>query len=148
MKDDKIKGFRIGIDDYITKPFDGDELYCRIMAIVNRVNQGNLKQAGGIRIEIGKYSFYPGGQCLKDRDKEIRLTIKESKILCMLASHINELVSREDIMKEVWGEYDYYTGRSLDVFISKIRNYLKQDPSIKIITIPTSGYILEIKNNS
>ncbi|NSW93860.1 MAG: response regulator transcription factor [Bacteroidales bacterium] len=147
MKEDKIKGFRIGIDDYVTKPFDEDELYCRILAIINRANQGNLKPAGTIKIDIGKYSFHPSNQLLKAGDRETRLTIKETRILCMLASRPNELVSREEIMKEVWGEYDYYTGRSLDVFISKIRNYLKQDTSIRITTIPTAGYILEIRKN-
>lgn len=148
MKEDKLKGFRIGIDDYVTKPFDEDELYCRIQAIINRTNQGNTKPAGSLRMEIGKYSFYPANQLLKTPDNETRLTIKESRILCMLAFHINELVSREEILKEVWGEYDYFTGRSLDVFVSKIRNYLKQDAGIKITTIPTAGYILEVKKNS
>ena len=73
-----------------------------------------------------------------------RMTIKESKILNMLASSANSIVTREEIMIDVWGEADYYTGRSLDVFISKLRSYLRRDPSVRIVTIPTLGYKLEI----
>ena len=144
MKDDKIKGFRLGIDDYVTKPFDEDELYCRIMAIINRTYSAG-KILNKTRINIGKYTFDPANQLLQTGKISYRLTLKETQILNKLAASINSIVRREDIMNEVWGDSDYYTGRSLDVFISKIRNYLKDDHNIKITTIPTIGYILEVK---
>lgn len=144
MKEDKIKGFRLGIDDYITKPFDEDELYCRILAIMNRVSQGVSARGENITFKIGRYIFDPSNQLLALGNKSRRLTLKENLILCKLANSINNIVSRGEIMNEVWGDSDYYTGRSLDVFISKIRNYLKDDNGIKITTIPTIGYILEV----
>jgi DNA-binding response OmpR family regulator len=144
MKDDKIRGFRLGIDDYITKPFDEDELYCRIMAIINRINSPGKTRKESC-INIGKYTFDPANQLLKIKSTSQRLTLRESKILGKLAFSANNIVSREEIMKDIWGETDYYTGRSLDVFISKIRTCLKDDPDVKITTIPTVGYILEVR---
>lgn len=78
-------------------------------------------------------------------DNSQRMTIKESKILSLLAASLNNIVTRDEIMIDVWGDTDYYTGRSLDVFISKLRSYLKRDPSVRIVTIPTLGYKLEIE---
>ncbi|HRR94394.1 MAG TPA: response regulator transcription factor [Bacteroidales bacterium] len=147
MKEDKIKGFRLGIDDYVTKPFDEDELYCRIMAIMNRVQQGGPAKGDSTFLKIGRYTFDPANQLLALGSNTRRLTLKENKILCKLAGSMNNIVSREEIMNEVWGSSDYYTGRSLDVFISKIRNYLKEDHSLKITTIPTIGYILMVEKN-
>jgi len=145
QKEDKIKGFRIGVDDYITKPFDEEELLYRIMAIQNRIKQGSDISNGNNHIKIGKYYFDGLNQVLFiDKDSR-RLTIKESNILKLLSNSMNNLVKREEIMISIWGESDYYTGRSLDVFISKLRSYLKDDPDVVITTIPTVGYILEIK---
>lgn len=150
MKEDKLKGFRIGIDDYVTKPFDEDELLFRIQSILRRVNpeQSNKEK---LVYKLGKISFYVQNQELKignlsaDRqDKSKRLTSKESKILAILAKSKNNIVSRDEIMTEVWGETDYFIGRSLDVFISKIRRHLQPEPKIKIETIPTVGVILNI----
>ncbi|MFO7621820.1 MAG: response regulator transcription factor [Bacteroidales bacterium] len=142
MKEDKIKGFSMGVDDYITKPFDEEELLYRIRAILKRSNPIPESPGNGACLAIGKYSFDPPNQSLALNDSTQRLTLKESRILQKLATSANNLVTREEIMIDVWGESDYYTGRSLDVFISKIRNYLKNDPGIKITTIPTVGYIL------
>ncbi|TAL80104.1 MAG: response regulator transcription factor [Bacteroidetes bacterium] len=146
FKEDKIKGFRIGVDDYITKPFDEEELLYRIRAIMNRIKQGSGTGSNGSLIKIGKFEFDCLNQILHFDNKQRRLTLKESRILQLLGNSKNNLVKREEIMIDVWGESDYYTGRSLDVFISKIRGYLKDDPTISIITIPTVGYTLEIKN--
>lgn len=146
LKEDKIKGFRIGIDDYITKPFDEDELLYRIKAILNRI-KGKPEKAESRSLDlIGKFEFDSNNQLLIDGRDTRRLTLKESRILKMLSSSKNNLVKREEIMIDAWGDSDYYTGRSLDVFISKIRSYLKSDSSISITTIPTVGYILEIKD--
>jgi DNA-binding response OmpR family regulator len=143
MKEDKIKGFRIGIDDYITKPFDEEELLYRVKAILSRTKQP-ISQAGKKATHtIGNYSFDNSNQLLVINNRSQRLTIKESKILALLCNQQENLVKREEIMIAVWGDSDYYTGRSLDVFISKLRSYLRDDPSVKITTIPTVGYILE-----
>jgi DNA-binding response OmpR family regulator len=144
MKEDKIKGFRIGIDDYITKPFDEEELLYRVKAILSRTRQSNNAAARKSVIQIGKYEFEPSKQQLSINNNTQRLTLKESQILILLSNRINDLIKREEIMISVWGESDYYTGRSLDVFISKLRNYLKNDPDVKITTIPTVGCILEV----
>ncbi|TFH36286.1 MAG: response regulator transcription factor [Bacteroidia bacterium] len=149
MREDKIRGFRIGVDDYITKPFDEEELLCRIEAIMNRVRPGNVNNGtnkNDTAIDIGNYRFDPANQMLAIDERMQRLTLKESKVLCKLGLSKNKLVKREDIMTDIWGEADYYKGRSLDVFISKIRSYLKYDSSIRITTIPTVGYILEEKS--
>jgi DNA-binding response OmpR family regulator len=146
LKEDKIKGFRIGVDDYITKPFDEEELLYRIKAIMNRIKQNPGTEKNGKLIKIGKYEFDSLNQILICDNTPRRLTLKESRIMSLLSNSKNNLIKREEIMLDIWGESDYYTGRSLDVFISKIRGYLKNDPEISIITIPTVGYILEIKN--
>jgi DNA-binding response OmpR family regulator len=143
MKEDKIKGFRIGIDDYITKPFDEEELLYRVKAILSRTIQSVNQQAKKAVVTIGKYSFDHSNQQLSIKNKSQRLTLKESRILSLLCNQLNNLVKREEIMISVWGDSDYYTGRSLDVFISKLRSYLREDSAIKITTIPTVGYILE-----
>jgi DNA-binding response OmpR family regulator len=144
LKEDKIKGFRLGIDDYITKPFDEEELLYRIKAILNRVRQENVVEIPNLQ-SVGRFNFDQINQLLIDGENSRRLTLKESMILGLLIRSKNNLVKREDLMTEVWGDSDYYTGRSLDVFVSKIRSYLKTDPEINIVTIPTVGYILEIK---
>jgi len=141
MKDDKIKGFRIGVDDYITKPFDEEELLYRIKAIMNR-SKPVENASSNIIFKIGSFEFDPENQVIINNGKSRRLTLKESRILKLLAGSVGNLVKREEIMIEVWGESDYYTGRSLDVFVSKIRGYLREDSSISITTIPTVGYIL------
>jgi DNA-binding response OmpR family regulator len=146
LKEDKIKGFRLGIDDYLTKPFDEEELLYRIKAILNRANI-NEREKRFNPVKLGQYEFDRTNQTLKFKNKCQRLTLKESNILGLLFNSINNLVKREEIMINVWGESDYYIGRSLDVFISKLRSYLKDDTSIRITTIPTVGYILEMKQS-
>lgn len=143
LKEDKIKGFRLGIDDYITKPFDEEELLYRIKAILGRANYAKATNGNLTQLQIGKFHFDPLNQLLICDSITQRITLKESKILQKLTLSKNNLVTREEIMIDVWGESGYYTGRSLDVFISKIRGYLKNDAAIKITTIPTVGYILE-----
>lgn len=145
MREDKIKGFRIGVDDYITKPFDEEELLYRIRAIINRTKQGSDKKNDGHLFNIGKFEYDGLNQLLTYNKNTRRLTLKESRILGLLINSKNNLVRREDIMIAIWGDSDYYTGRSLDVFISKLRSYLKNDPEVSITTIPTVGYILEEK---
>lgn len=147
LKEDKIAGFRLGVDDYITKPFEEEELLYRIRAVLNRTTQSGPATPQGLDvIGIGQFSFDPQNLMLTHGGNSQRLTIKESKILNILAASVNNIVTREEIMIDVWGEADYYTGRSLDVFISKLRSYLRRDPSVRITTIPTLGYKLETEN--
>jgi DNA-binding response OmpR family regulator len=95
-------------------------------------------------IMVGQYEFDQANQVLRFKNRCQRLTLKESNIMGLLCGSKNNIVKREEIMLTVWGDSDYYTGRSLDVFISKLRGYLKEDSSIKITTIPTVGYILDV----
>lgn len=145
MKEDKIKGFGFGVDDYITKPFDEEELLCRVKAVLNRRSpQSSIADKTSVdQKTLGAYEFNALKQELVLDNSTQRLTYKESKILKLLVQSKNNLLKREEIMIEVWGESDYFTGRSLDVFISKLRSYLKSDSNLCIKTIPTVGYILE-----
>lgn len=144
LKEDKIKGFKIGIDDYITKPFEEEELLYRINAILKRVGFKNYTIGEEI-INIGTFSFDVQNQNLICNDIERRLTVKESEILRLLCLSKNKIVKRDDIMISVWGDNDYFIGRSLDVFVSKLRKYLESDPKIKIESIPRAGLILSDK---
>lgn len=146
LKEDKLTGFRLGIDDYITKPFDEEELLYRIRAVLNRLNNSKSTTANDLKpITIGRYVFDPMNQLLSFGGNPQRITVKESRILQILAAKKNNIVTRDEIMISVWGEADYYTGRSLDVFISKLRGYLKKDRSLQIVAVPTVGYLLEEK---
>jgi DNA-binding response OmpR family regulator len=144
LKEDKIKGFKIGVDDYITKPFEEEELLYRINAILNRVG----KKSNDIKPEvfsIGSYTLDAQNQNLVCKELERRLTVKECEILRLLCMSKNKIVKRDEIMVAVWGDNDYFIGRSLDVFISKLRKYLEHDPNVKIENIPRAGLILSDK---
>jgi DNA-binding response OmpR family regulator len=143
MKTDKIKGFDLGGDDYITKPFDEDELLCRINAIINRYNIQPEESNHKDLFEIGKYNFDYKNQLLTFENQQRRLTKKEGEVLRQLCLSVNEIVTRDSILFSIWGDNDYFIGRSLDVFIAKLRKYLSDDPSVLINNIPKVGYILE-----
>ncbi|MBI9063151.1 MAG: response regulator transcription factor, partial [Marinilabiliaceae bacterium] len=143
MKQDKIKGFNLGVDDYVTKPFDEDELLCRVHSILNRIQltepQSETEQESSC--SIGSFSFDYTNQLLTKGTISKRLTQKESDVLRMLCRTMNNIVKREDILVAIWGENDYFHGRSLDVFIAKLRKYLKEDPSISIENVPKVGFV-------
>lgn len=140
MKEDKLKGFRIGADDYITKPFEEEEFIARIEALLRRSNkQSEIKD----HYQIGKFTFYPENQELLLDQSSSRLTERESSLLTHLAINKNKIVKREDLLISVWGKNDYFLGRSLDVFITKLRKYLKGDPAISIENIHGVGFILK-----
>lgn len=145
LKEDKMKGFAIGIDDYITKPFDEEEVLCRIKAVLSRRNPVTtpVLPVPETKYQIGRFNFDAEKQELVYLDQVQSLTLKESRILQKLAESKNKLLKRDAIMVSVWGDADYFTGRSLDVFISKLRRYLREDPNLSIKTIPTIGYVLE-----
>jgi DNA-binding response OmpR family regulator len=141
LKEDKMKGYEIGVDDYITKPFDEDELYYKINAILNRSNLS--KVAGDDIFQIGRFHFDFKNQLLEIDSVHKRLTERESSILKVLCLSKNKVIRREQILTAIWGENDYFAGRSLDVFISKLRKYLSPDSSIRIENIPKVGFILQ-----
>ncbi|MFA9389470.1 MAG: response regulator transcription factor [Prolixibacteraceae bacterium] len=142
MKTDKIRGFNLGVDDYITKPFDEDELLCRINAILNRYNIQPTTTVSKDKFIVGQYTFDYKNQSLNIDNKAKRLTRKESEVLRHLCLSPNEIVTRDNILFSIWGDNDYFNGRSLDVFIAKLRKYLSEDENVQINNIPKVGYIL------
>ena len=147
LKEDKLIGYDIGADDYITKPFDEEELHWKIKAVIRRVpeSKNEIKQEV---ISIGKYEFDFNNQSLTINGKTQRITEKESDILNYLSQHRNHVIKREAMLKELWGENDYFLGRSLDVFISKMRRYLKEDSTINIENVFGVGFIFNVPNSS
>jgi len=142
MEDDRIKGFRSGADDYVTKPFSNQELLLRISAVLQRCYASGASEAS-TTFNIGSYVFDPANLLLKG--PEIRtLTQKEADILALLCRQRDTAVHRDLILKTVWGQADYFVGRSLDVFISKLRKYLKDDPTVCIETIHGVGFRLRV----
>jgi len=145
LKEDRIKGFQTGCDDYISKPFSTEELSLRIEAILRRcMAQSSSDVLENIKpYTLGTYSFDAGNMVLKNGDNERSLTRKETALLCILAKNKNKLVAREFILTEVWGNDDYFLGRSMDVFIAKLRKYLKEDSSLSITNVHGAGFKLE-----
>jgi len=144
LKNDKLKGYNLGADDYITKPFDEEELLWKIKAVLRRTSFNHLEPASDI-INIGNYLFDFQNQSLICNGVIKRTTEKESEILKYLYENRNRIIRREIMLQDLWGENDYFLGRSLDVFISKIRKYLKEDTQISIENIFGVGFIFNIK---
>ncbi len=140
-EEDKIKGFECGGDDYVTKPFSTQELYMRINAILKRVQpKGPVVKA----CSIGKYTFDYTKMTLQLGNSSRKLSSKEADLLQMLISNKNELVQRSVILEKVWGNDDYFAAKSMDVYISKIRKMLKDDPGIEILNAYGIGFKLII----
>jgi DNA-binding response OmpR family regulator len=146
LKEDRIKGFQFGCDDYISKPFSTEELSLRIKAILKRctVIDQLSNEPFNESITIGKFVFDSSNMTLKFENSERSLTRKEAGLLKLLCVNINNLVPREVAMVTIWGENDYFIGRSMDVFIAKLRKYLKPDPNVKINNIHGIGFKLEV----
>jgi DNA-binding response OmpR family regulator len=143
LKEDKLRGYDLGADDYITKPFDEEELLWKIKAVIRRVPETKNENTYELII-IGNYIFDFNNQSLSINNTSQRITEKESEILRYLSNHRNHVIKREDMLKELWGENDYFLGRSLDVFISKMRKYLKEDKSITIENVFGVGFIFNV----
>jgi len=142
LKEDRIKGFQKGCDDYITKPFSTEELSLRIEAILRRCRSQEVSDV--VSFEIGNYLFdYSNMMLTLDKENQ-KLTKKETELLRLLCLNKNKLLSREKALKNIWGDDDYFIGRSMDVFITKLRKYLKADPRISITNVHGTGFKLEI----
>ncbi|MEI8109682.1 MAG: response regulator transcription factor [Chitinophagia bacterium] len=141
MKEDIIQGYKLGADDYITKPFDSEVLLMKIRAILKR-NEEENRVNDNIEFDLGTYHFNPKLRELKQGEQKITLSPKENDLLKMLAEHKNDLLPRERALKKIWGSDTYFNGRSMDVYIAKLRKYLKEDPQIEIVNIHGNGFRL------
>ena len=147
MVEDKLKGFQTGADDYITKPFNLDELLCRIEVFLRRSNGHATIQEEKI-VKIGQFEFDYANLTLQIEDNKKTLTQKEAEVLRLLHVSRGRVLKREEMLKQVWGDDDYFMGRSMDVFISKLRKYLKEDPTVQIVNYHGIGFKLVEKGNS
>ena len=140
LKEDILEGFKLGADDYITKPFSMEELVMRIEAILRRVKGKKNKESS--LYKIGEFTFDTQKQMLTIGDKQTKLTTKENELLALLCSHANEILQRDFALKTIWIDDNYFNARSMDVYITKLRKHLKEDPQIEIINIHGKGYKL------
>jgi len=143
MKEDKLEGLTLGGDDYITKPFDLEELVLKIEIFLKRSHINNSDQT---KYTIGDYSLDLKEQTLSLNNDARKLTLREANLLALLCLRINTITKREEILVKLWGENDYFLGRSLDVFISRLRKYLKEDTSITIENVRGVGFKLSVAN--
>ena len=140
LKEDILEGFKLGADDYITKPFSMEELVMRIEAILRRVKGKKNKESS--LYKIGEFTFDTQKQMLTIGDKQTKLTTKENELLALLCSHANEILQRDFALKTIWIDDNYFNARSMDVYITKLRKHLKEDPQIEIINLHGKGYKL------
>ena len=142
FKEDRIKGFQSGCDDYITKPFSTEELNYRIQAILRRTSIPREEKTADneTKFVFGIFTFDSVNMILSSPGKEQHLTRKEAELLKILCLNKNQLLTRENALKSVWGDDDYFIGRSMDVFITKLRKYLKDDPKVSIGNVHGTGF--------
>ena len=146
LKEDILEGFKLGADDYITKPFSMEELVMRIEAILRRVKGKKGKEI--TMYKIGKFTFDTQKQVLIIGEKQTKLTTKENELLALLCSHANEILQRDYALKTIWIDDNYFNARSMDVYITKLRKHLKDDDQIEIINIHGKGYKLIVPDQN
>ncbi len=144
LTEDKIKGFNIGCDDYITKPFSIEELLLRIQAVLKRSGKKEAEEELPDEFTLGNFTFDYPRQLLIINGTEQRLTPKESDLLRLLCVHQNKVLPRNTALRKIWGDESYFSGRSMDVFVSKLRKYLKADSRIEIMGIHGKGFRLVV----
>lgn len=147
MREDMLKGYMLGVDDYLTKPFDAEILLFKIRAILNRQKTAHLTE--NINYTIGSYTFNPKLRILKNLNHfEQKLSPKESALLNLLCERMNDVLPREIALRKIWKDDNYFTARSMDVYIVKLRKYLISDVNIQIVNVHGNGFCLQLKENS
>ena len=146
LKEDKIRGLKLGADDYIVKPFEADELVLRIQNILKRSEKVISPTFENQKIQIGKFIFDTERLSLQSSDSNQQLTEKEAAVLLFLFENKNQLLKREQILKAIWNTDDFFSGRSMDVFISRLRKYLKDDETISIESKRNLGLEFKIRS--
>jgi DNA-binding response OmpR family regulator len=147
LKEDRIKGFKLGADDYITKPFSTEELKLRISAVLKRTQAKNDLVRENIVFTIGHHTFNYTSHLLISGENERRLTKREAELLNLLCLNMNKILRRDIALKTIWGEDDYFMGRSMDVYITKLRKMLCTDPDVSIVNIHNTGFKLNVKKS-
>jgi DNA-binding response OmpR family regulator len=142
FKEDRIKGFQLGADDYVTKPFELEELLLRIEAVLRRTSDDEIDHE--TRFRFGLFEFEPASLSLWTKKARFTMTKKEAALLVELVRNEDRVVERPELLKKVWGKDGYFVGRSMDVYMTKIRKYLKEDPSIEIVNIHGVGFKLTV----
>ncbi|RMG54223.1 MAG: DNA-binding response regulator [Bacteroidetes bacterium] len=146
LKVDVLKGFSLGADDYIKKPVDEEELLARIQAVLARSQRPQTKAGDNTSWTLGQYTFDPGNQQLRYGAQRQSLTGRETALLHYLVQHQGQLCRREDILKAIWGKSDYFNRKSMDVFVSKLRKYLADDPCVQLTNIHGTGFVLDVSD--
>ena len=147
MKEDIVEGFKIGGDDYITKPFSMEELLLRIEAILRRSSNKGKKSKEETIFKMGRFIFDKQKQILSIDGDETKLTTKETELLSLLCTHANDVLERNHALRTIWDEDNYFNARSMDVYITKLRKILKADPSVEIINVHGKGYKIIFDNS-
>jgi DNA-binding response OmpR family regulator len=148
MKEDVLKGYKVGADDYLNKPFDSEVLLMKIKAIIQRKATDTITDSKQFEFKIGRFDLNSKLRFLKFNGGDpIKLSPKENELLRMLALHENDLMPRELALTKIWRDDNYFTSRSMDVYIAKLRKYLKLDPNVEILNIHGEGFRLVINQN-
>jgi DNA-binding response OmpR family regulator len=146
LKEDVLKGFKVGGDDYLSKPFDSEVLLAKIKAILNRQNTPEIPSSEEFIFKIGDFNFNSKLRILSNNEHNIKMSPKESQLLRLLVLHLNDLLPRGVALNKIWRDDNYFTSRSMDVYIAKLRKCLSYDPNIEIINIHGEGFRLVVKS--
>lgn len=145
LKEDRIEGFKIGCDDYVTKPFSMEELMLRIRAVLKRAKAAPEPEPVRGSVQIGKFVFDHERQILRYKEEEKKLTSREADLLGLLCARMNNVLERDEALRTLWGNDSFFNGRSMDVFISRLRKYLQKDKKVEILNVHGKGFKLVVR---